>query len=164
MNKIKTIDIELTIKRHYNARQNIIVPNVSWGLGFKYELDMLILSPSRYATEIEIKISKSDIKKDLQKSIHAHNSNRIKYFYFAVPDYLKDCEYIPVDAGLISVYEVKYRGKINYPYYKCKVIRPARINKIARKFNDSEYLKLLKLGYHRLWTLKEALYNNYRNK
>ncbi len=159
--KLLTIDIEITLAEFFNSRQNIIVPNVFWGLSFTYEIDLLILSTSNYATEVEIKISKGDIKRDLSKSTCAHKSNKIKKFYFAVPDYLVDCEYIPEDVGLISVKKILTRSQ---DYIKCEIIRPARINGNARKFSDYERNKLLQLGYSRLWTLKKALYKKGQNK
>ena len=51
-------DIEIAIANHLNTNQNLIVPNISYGLGFHYELDLLVVTKSNYADEIEIKISK----------------------------------------------------------------------------------------------------------
>jgi hypothetical protein len=45
-------DIEIAVARHFNPRQKLIVPNVSWGLGFHYELDLLVVTQSRYAWEV----------------------------------------------------------------------------------------------------------------
>ena len=45
----------------FNYRANLIVPNISWGLGL-HECDLLVLTSSGYATEIEIKVSKADLK------------------------------------------------------------------------------------------------------
>ncbi len=52
---MKTIDIEIAVMAYLGIRKNLIVPNVSWGL-VTYEMDLLSLTQSRYATEIEIKI------------------------------------------------------------------------------------------------------------
>ena len=150
--KIDTFRMEMELSKFFNRHQNIIVPNVYWGLNFKYEIDLLVLSQSLYATEIEIKISKSDIKQDLNKSCYAHKSNRIKKFFYAVPDYLENCKYLPTDCGLIVV------KKINHLRYKCIIKRAPRLNKNARKFTESEYIKLLKLSYHRMWCAKESFY------
>ena len=39
MNYETTAEMELAVVRHFNARKNVIVPNVSWGM-FPYELDL----------------------------------------------------------------------------------------------------------------------------
>lgn len=145
MNKLRAIDIELAVARHFNHRINVMVPNVYWFFG--YELDLIIISRAMYATEIEIKTSVQDIKNDLNKSPKAHRDKRIKFFYYAVPDYLINCEYLPTDAGLISVDVNKF----------CRIIRPARINKNARKLYDYELTHILHLGCMRLWNLKTKL-------
>jgi hypothetical protein len=67
---LKTIEIEEALYRLFGVRRHIIVPNIYWGLGFGHELDMLVCNmKTKYCTEIEIKISKSDILADKKKSI-----------------------------------------------------------------------------------------------
>jgi hypothetical protein len=56
---LKTAEMEVELGRYFNYRQNIIVSNVSWGLGI-HECDLLIITKSGYATEVEIKVSLSD--------------------------------------------------------------------------------------------------------
>jgi len=151
LNKLNTSDVEYAVAKYFNPRINLIVPNVWWGLGFNHELDLLICSNSRYCTEVEIKVSRSDIKADGKKG-HNHDSKKIKRFFYAVPDSLADCEHLPVDCGLIVV-------DLNL---RCKTVRPPRINRIARPLDDWEYLKLLQLAAMRVWTLKETLMENRR--
>ena len=136
-----------------NPRVNIIVPNVYWGLDLNYEADLICVSPAGYATEIEIKVSRGDIKRDLAKDHCAHNAGIIRRFFYAVPDYLADCEYLPADCGLITV--DKHR--------QCKTIRPPRQRK-ARRLTVSEHAKLLHLGCMRIWGLKESLMRKRREK
>lgn len=65
---MRTSDIEIAVASHFNWRQNIIVPNVSWGLfGDGREIDLAIVRPSGWLVEVEIKITASDIKADLRK-------------------------------------------------------------------------------------------------
>lgn len=71
---ISTLQCEVAIMKHFGIRANLIVPNVSWeiySLPFRtlHECDILILSNSGYATEVEIKISKADLLKDREKNI-----------------------------------------------------------------------------------------------
>ena len=86
--KISTLEIEIKLLAYFKFSQNIIVHCVADGIyhekcGFLHECDLLVLSKSNYATEIEIKISKSDLIKDSKKE-HAHESDLIKKLYFAV--------------------------------------------------------------------------------
>lgn len=152
--KLNTLDIEFAVANYMNPRFNLIVPNVYWGLGLKYEADLIIVSPSYYCTEIEIKITGSDILADRRKSYKAHNSVKIRRFFYAVPDYLQDCKYLPSDAGLITVDQ----------NMTCKTIRPPRTNKNSRKLTEKEYTHLLHLGCMRIWGLKEALAKIWREK
>lgn len=64
---MKTIELEIAIMEYFGIRQNLIVPNVSWGMNGLHECDVLILSKAGYATEVEIKISKPDLLKDRDK-------------------------------------------------------------------------------------------------
>jgi hypothetical protein len=147
MGKLRKNDIEIAVARFFNHRINIIVPNVFWGLGLYYEADLLIVTPSGYVHEIEIKVSAADIKAEKNKSSKAHTSKKIHRFSFAVPDYLVDCEYLPTDCGLIAVDKDLW----------CRTIRPPRLNKAARKLTEVEIKKLLHLGCMRIWSLKEVL-------
>ena len=65
---MKTIEVEVAIMQHFDVRRNVIVPNVSWGIfrpgiGQLHEIDLLVLSGSNYATEVEIKVTKADLKR-----------------------------------------------------------------------------------------------------
>lgn len=140
--------IEIALARKFNYRMNIIVPNVHWGLNLSCEIDLLIITPHRYATEIEIKVSTGDIKADLKKNqLYAHKASFIKKFFFAVPEKLNTCKYLPEDCGLISVNND----------LKCRIIKPPRINKNARKLTEGEIGKVLHLGCMRIWNLKAKI-------
>ena len=145
--------IEIALARHFNYRTNIIVPNVWWGLGLAYECDLVIVSKRGWATEIEIKTSKQDIKADFKKASYAHKSNLMKRFYYAVPEKLSKYELLPVDCGLISVNND----------LECKLLRPPRINKNARKLRQDEIEKVLHLGCMRIWSLKDVINRKNRN-
>ncbi len=154
-NKMNTKDLEVTVAQYLNYRQNIIVPNISWGLRV-HECDLFMLSKTGYATEVEIKISKADLIKDFQKR-HSHSSNKIRRFFYAMPEeiYNKlDQEVInsmPNKAGIIVVYMDKYF------FRRCRIVRKALINNNARKLSDKEIQKLLHLGVMRTWDLRKAV-------
>jgi len=153
--KITTLEIEARLAGHFNYRQNLIVPNISWGMNI-HECDLLIVTKSGYATEVEIKISKGDLKKDAEKK-HNHEDryNRIRRLYFAIPESLTDCiEFIPERAEII----VLSRGK-NYgeDYLYCRVLREARVNNTCKKFTDEERFNVARLGTMRIWGLKRKI-------
>lgn len=156
-------EMEVLLARHLNYRANLIVPNVSWGLGI-HEVDMLILSSSNYASEIEIKISLADLKADLKKP-HGHHSNKIKKLYFAIPKELEEkaLEFIPERAGLFVINDSYTRnGRQVKPYVVLS--KAPKSNPTARKLNDKEIKKLYELAAMRIWSLKEVIYRLQKGK
>ena len=145
------IEMEIAIANYFNYRRNIIVPNVSWGLNLYHECDILVMTKKGYCTEIEIKRSRSDLKKD-QKKWHNHRSNKIKYLYFAVPKELEKIalEVIPQRAGLLVL-----------RYYEDRIVvdlsRKPIQNKEARPLDYDEQLHLAHLGCMRIFNLKSKL-------
>lgn len=154
------MEIEMIVSRLWGWRTNVIVPNISWGAGV-HECDLLILSKAGWATEIEIKVSRSDLKKDAEKK-HAHSSDKIKYLYFAIPNTLLNClEFIPERAGviIITAYEnEKYEG------YHGEVFRHPEVNTSAKKWTEVERVNLGRLGCMRIWSLKQALIGQINDK
>ena len=86
-------------------RNDIIVPNVSWGL-LPYEADLLVVRKSGTTIEFEIKRSFQDFKKDFEK-FHTHNAEIITYFYYVVPEKIVD----KVKSYLMD----KYQNPEDYP-------------------------------------------------
>jgi len=80
--------IELGLAQYFNFRNNVIVPNVSWGL-LNHEADLLILNKSGYLTEIEIKRSWADFLADFRKR-HTHEDTKVSWHYYAVPESIVD--------------------------------------------------------------------------
>jgi hypothetical protein len=150
---MKSEDIEIAVARHWGIRANVIVPRASWGAGV-HECDMLILSLSGYLTEIEIKISKGDIKKDAAKR-HAHASDKIKKLYFALPENLfwrnGVKELIPEKAGILLVSK-----NIENRYIVSEDRKPV-INERARPATPDEQFQLARLAALRIWDLKARL-------
>ena len=143
MLKIKAYNIESAVVNFYDPRANLIVPNVFWGM-FDHECDLLVLTKSGYAIEIEIKISAWDLKRDLKKKGH-HASKKLKKLYFAIPEKLSEySEYIPEHAGIITVDNK----------FKCTISRKAKITG-NYKFSDAERYQIARLGALRIWGLKK---------
>lgn len=137
--------MELAVVSYLNPRQNLIIPNVWWGISL-HECDLLILTKNNYAYEVEIKISKSDLVADREKK-HQHFNNKIKKLYFAIPEILLGYkQYIPDTAGIIVVSENGF----------CEKIREARV-KNSYRWTDEEKYNAARLGTMRIWGLKEKI-------
>jgi hypothetical protein len=154
MGKITTPEMELSIVNTlFNIRKNIIVPNVSWGM-FNHECDLLVLSEKHFATEIEIKVSKADLKADFKKW-HNHRDKRIKYLYYAIPYYMENCiDLIPDYAGVIIVQEDRNHAG----YHVAEYLRKAVANTACHSpMSDKDVMQLTRLGCLRIWSLREKV-------
>jgi len=156
LKSLTTQEMEVAIMEYVGIRRNLVVPNVSWGM-LDYEADIVIVTKHGYATEVEIKISKSDLRADFKKRIQ-HDSNLFKYLYYAVPEDMKDfaLEIIPQRAGLFTV----RRNRITHYDSREIVVREIRKpqeNKDCVQWGDKERLKLAELGCMRLLGLKRKL-------
>lgn len=143
-------DIEIAVAHHFDYRRNVIVPNVHWGMGLHYEADLVVLRPSGWAVEVEIKISAADIRADLKKW-RQHDSPLFRQLYFAVPLELADNPNIPEHAGILAVSADKW-GR--------NTVKPTRGTKLRRdavKWTAEQRHKLLHLAAMRTWTLKQHL-------
>lgn len=153
-----TLEAEIKLMHMFGIRRNIIVPNVSdWSGLVMFEADLLILTKSNYATCIEIKVSKADLKNDLKKK-HIKKLGKIingktalawyyrnlKHFYYAVPEeLLEDAKnQIPSFAGLINI----NHGVVRKP----KLIS-------NKKWPDEMKVQLLRLGTMRILNLKHRI-------
>lgn len=166
---MKTEELEVLVMQHFKFTKNIVVPNVSWGIkrwpevGVLHECDVLSLTKAGYATEIEIKISKADLLKDKEK-VHGHNSNFIKFLYFAVPKKLEEIalQEIPERAGLLVVEEYLQRNNKKHTFLR--VVKGAKANPDAVKWKESEREKLLRLGCMRIVSLKKKYLKMIKHK
>jgi hypothetical protein len=152
----REIQFALTYSQRHSPfyiRSHICVANVSWGADFHHELDLLSVSKAGYGTEAEIKVSVSDLKRDLKKK-HCHKDSRIRQLYFAGPLEMKEAllEFAPENAGVITVERGVSQGHWAIPYV-CYTVRRPKINQYAEKFTEAEIQKLLRLGNMRFWTL-----------
>lgn len=152
--KLKCGDIEIAVAKYFNPRVHLIVPNISWGMNL-HECDLLIMNGRNYGVEVEIKISKADLRADCKKP-HGHNSNRIRRLFFAIPEYLYTDEIvsmIPERAGILVITPAENMGTY-YTRPRCCVKRNAKINKSAKPFSDSERINMGRLGMLRYWDIR----------
>ena len=140
---------------------HLVVSNVSWGFKI-HECDMISVTDSGYATEIEIKISVADTKKDMTKR-HAHKSDKIKYLYFAMPKYIYDKakEFVPENAGIYTI-EAYYWGK--QFRYRVNCERDAQLNPNHRKLTLDEIDQLRRLAAMRYFSLLKRYVSDKRKQ
>ena len=155
--KLTSRDIELAVVNYLNPRMNAIVPNVWWGLDLHYEADLVVLRPSGYAIEVEIKTSAADIVADTKKGGFAHESKLFRQLWFAVPVGLAQHPQIPVKAGIFAICNSPNLYPDSVPTLYLKVIRAAKLNRAAIQWDDQRRKKLYELGLMRIWTLKKKL-------
>jgi hypothetical protein len=148
MTALSSGQMEIAVMRYFNPRLNICVPNISWGLDL-HECDMLVLTPSGIAYEVEIKVSRADLLKDKSKS-HGHYNKKIGRLYFCVPAALADfaMQHIPERAGLLTVESPSFLW--------ARKAREAKLSGDYRWTSQQRY-KLMHLGCMRLLPLIENL-------
>ncbi|SIT43718.1 conserved hypothetical protein [Paraburkholderia piptadeniae] len=100
--------VEAAIRRHVDHRRNILIPEatVRWPTGGKrgeYRADFIMISSSDYATELEVKISLGDWRKDLSKPKWVGMPGWITRFVYVVPEQLGIPEWVPAHAGIWHV-------------------------------------------------------------
>ena len=162
-----TPEMEQALWAHWCRKdQKVMCLNVSWGM-FNHECDILVLNKDNSFTEIEIKISKADLKKDLTKN-HGHKDyrNRIHKLYFAIPETLESpdvFELIPERAGIMVVY-----GSHPKTYIKIRrQAEPQLINGKPYIATEKEIRKMAYLMQFRFWRERikaNALQEKIKNK
>lgn len=162
-----TPEMEKLIYTYFESGSLAIVPKVTKNNGWldtqimiwknivNHECDMLIVTKNRYLTEVEIKISLSDLKADFKKE-HQHKDKNIKNFYYAFPEEIKDkaIELIPEEAGILIA--VKKHLNSGYEYRDIECYRKSKINKEAKPINDIVLSRIYRLGYLRYWNYRTS--------
>jgi hypothetical protein len=144
----------------FNYRKNLLcVPNTSGRL-LPWEADLLVVRPTKYVIEIEVKVSMSDWYADKSKDKWNRDPlagmlpawQYIKEFWYAVPDTLakrwSDVG-IPDYAGVMALDWRQHEGQVGYP--GCPhIIRPARPLQ-AKKLDDKQLIAMGRLAAMRIW-------------
>lgn len=162
-----TSEMEKLIYWYFKDNSLVIVPKISgnnwwfdsetmlWKNIVNHECDMLIVSKNHYLTEVEIKISLSDLKADFKKE-HQHKDENIKNFYYAFPEEMKDkaIELIPEEVGILIA--VKKHLNSGYEYRDIECYRKPKINKETKPINDIVLSRIYRLGYLRYWNYRTS--------
>lgn len=144
--------VEIAVSHYFNPRVTLMVPNVSWGFGI-HECDLLCVTKSGYLYEVEIKVSKSDLRADAKKA-HGHNSNKIKFLYFAVPEnLLDDLSLFPERSGILKI-----RKANNDMIPRCSLVRRPKVNPLAKPITKDQAYQIARLGTLRFWGLRKNMF------
>lgn len=155
--KLSIHEIELAIAQVFGIRNNIIVPNVSWGFFATHEADLVIINKTGYMTEVEIKRSWQDFLNDFKKHT-THDEGKVMWKYFAFPQSLCEkawqylCDNGHRDWGVIPYTESGGAWVQYYPDNKGH-------SDCSKKLFLEEKLAIARLGCMRIWSLKEKLNN-----
>lgn len=150
----------------FDWKRHIVVPNLSWGMGLGFEIDLGILSSANWLTEVEIKVSLSDLRREGEKWRHKIApqlanvyQSKIRKRFIAMPLELWNKRYnpslrtefptIPEGVGVITVYGDMYGDT-------AKIEKPALPDKAARKLTPDEREQMIRLGYLRFWAQRQA--------
>lgn len=114
----------------------------------EYEADFLYITKGNYLYEVEVKISISDFRADLQKPLY-HNFPDVRGFLYCVPSELYKAHSVEIEsicrdkgAGLIVMYFSEFRT----------LIRP-KIRKDVKPLTPMRYVHYLRL-FAKKWVRK----------
>lgn len=143
--------IQKALARFYDPRKNIIVPNVSWSF-FNHEVDLLVISKAGYGTEIEIKVSMADLKKDFSKKKHTKvRPKLLSRLFYCVPTAMVDAakQIVPEQFGIMEYYvpSGQERGFI-------RVIRGAKKEKTCEVWSQKDQYLILRNLSIKFWNRK----------
>lgn len=159
--KIDAAAVEFGVIRYFDYAGKFAIPNVTYGFGLSYEVDVMIVTKFLYAYEIEIKVSPGDLKRDCQKWRFRQGwepSQLFRKSYYAMPvEMEKYTDLIPSSYGVLLV-------KYNNYWFEAREVRPAATNASARKLTETEYANLGRLCMLRMWDLKKTIWQYRQNR
>ena len=132
---MKSGDIVRACAHRLNFHQGLLVPEAvvdcsaknanGYGFGQKrYQADLMWVTRDRYATEIEVKVSRSDWRVDSAKRKWEYLPGWVTRFIYAVPEELGIPDFVMPQAGIWHITPCAYWG------LKVKTVRaPKRIGK-----------------------------------
>lgn len=131
-----------------------------------WESDLLLVSKSDYLTEVEVKISVADFKREFTAKAKKHECIKqgktgrraqgiISRYYFAIPSdlWVKIHDMIPEEYGIIVVYKRHSRTKLPLAH----VVRHSK-RFDARKVTEKEKQKIILANYYHYHARKIKMY------
>jgi hypothetical protein len=174
--------IQHALTQFFDFRRNICVPNVSYGFARgRGEKDLIIISKAWYVTEIEIKVSATDLRAEVAKRKHSSSTDnlfgtKIRRYYIAAPAGIWRKFEIMCPESLENRVSVALAGTMfdcpenqtakpvlprgagrielslnDYGQPGCLITRPSELNKHAQPLNINEMVEVLRLAHFRIW-------------
>ena len=165
-------EITRALARHIDYRRNVIVPRCHFAGA---EADVLVLRPSDWLEEIEIKISVADFKREWETKAAKHERlvrggtlfapadesstnpkpHKIRRFWFAIPLDLwpKIGPMLPAHVGCYTLAPQMWRGA-PIGGLTVAIARPAPALPLGRKLTADERMELLRLLALRFWDVE----------
>lgn len=162
--KWSLLEIELALADKFDWKRNIVTFNINgWSgkLPIFHECDVLVMTRAGYLTEIEIKRSLVDFKKDFKKE-HAHsNDSVIKNFWYCVPAkiYEKCLEFWKDHARFRINGFIVYSDEYDWIWFQDYSVEnpPGLPEKKFVKLSDEQMFEVARLGAMRAVTLKRKI-------
>lgn len=161
----RLIGRELAVN-YFQRRNLVVVPNCGWT---GYECDLLVVTANLRIIDVEIKISRSDLRADAKKDKWWRTSamdpiagfhrrldepelrkwpEKVWKHYYAAPIEIWDeslAGRIPSTSGVLLL----YRGKHGEVRYECR--RAAKPNRDAEKISPESAIDIARLASLRMW-------------
>ena len=151
------VDIEdLIVGPTRRCREELFVPNVSWGFFREHEADLVKISRAGFMTEYEIKRSWSDFLADFKKKSY-HADDRIAEFYYVVPEVMAQqaVDYICPDARSRVSY---HAGVLGFDENLCHLKTYLECNyPKGKKMYVEDMYEVARLGVLRYWSMRRNL-------
>lgn len=149
----------------FDRRNDLIITNLSFGL-LNHEADFVSINKSGYLTEVEIKRSFQDFKKDFTKDVF-HKDERVYKFIYFIPASIKDkvMEFLKTDVAL-----EKLHSTFGEHYFPCvmtytdegvmEIVKESgsMYTGYGRKLFLEEIVKTTRLLSLRYWSLHKKIY------
>jgi hypothetical protein len=131
--KITSGDIHEALKKSFATSGWVYIKELRAGTGYSSEADRYIdawlmqtfpSSPMRILA-VEIKVERSDFRKEVKHTIKRDSALRISNeFYFAAPSGLIHKDEVPAECGLIEVSDSCAKIVINAPFREVQITLP----------------------------------------
>lgn len=155
LTKLTVKEIEDMLVAGANLREELFVPNVSWGFFTEHEADLVRISRSGVLTEYEIKRSWTDFLADFKKQSY-HADDRISWLYYVVPECMAEeaVKYIISDEGSKYSY---HAGVLGFNESACYDVYLACNYPKQRRLYVEDMYDIARLGVLRYWNLRRKL-------
>ena len=170
--KLDTAQMELLVYEYFEKSSLVVVPRFNpmngcryedktaiWGTRYErivnHECDILSVSKNMFLREVEIKVSVSDFKADLQKK-HQHIDENVRQFYYAVPDYIleKVKSLVPENAGILVakiVEKINRNNEVTSKNWIIKKYKSPKSNNLAKPIDEKKLNAIFRIGYLKYW-------------